>query len=98
MIKASCYQTTALKIGNVECARNLTIRLLLQVRLVRTIRRRCRAGNLGVVTGDRPVLVGLLLYLLVAAAPTIVFWVAARLVPAAVEWVAERRRYLSERA
>ena len=92
MIKASCYQTTATKIGNVECERNLNIPLLLQLRLVWTIRRRGRAGNLGDVTGDRPVLVGLLLYLLVAAAPTILFWVAARLVPAVVEWVAERRR------
>jgi hypothetical protein len=92
MIKASCYQTTATKIGNVACARNLTIRIDLQVRLVRTIRRGCQAGNLGEVTGDRPVLVGLLLYLLVAAAPTLLFWVAARLVPAVVEWVAERRR------
>ncbi|WP_433292373.1 hypothetical protein ACQPZQ_04645 [Pseudonocardia sp. CA-142604] len=44
------------------------------------------------MTGDRPVLVGLLLYLLVAAAPTILFWVAARLVPAVVEWMAELRR------
>ena len=92
MIKASCYQTTTTKIGNVAPARNLNIRRLQPPRLVWAIRRRCPAGSLGEVTGDRPVLVGLLLYLFVAAAPTILFWVAARLVPAVVEWVAERRR------
>jgi len=35
--------------------------------------------------------VGLLLYLLVAVAPTLLFWLALRVVPAAVEWVSERR-------
>jgi hypothetical protein len=44
------------------------------------------------MAGDRPVLLGLLLYLLVAAAPTVLFWVALRLVPAAVTACVERRR------
>jgi hypothetical protein len=44
------------------------------------------------VTGDRPVLVGLLLYLFVAVTPTLVFWVALRLLPAAVSSLCERRR------
>jgi len=44
------------------------------------------------MAGDRPVLLGLLLYLLVAATPTILFWVALRLLPAAVTAWAERRR------
>lgn len=43
------------------------------------------------MAGDRPVLLGLLLYLLVAAAPTVLFWVALRLVPAAVSAYVERR-------
>lgn len=50
------------------------------------------AGTLRGVTGDRPVLWGLLLYLVVAAAPTLIFWVALRLVPAALTALAERRR------
>jgi hypothetical protein len=44
------------------------------------------------MAGDRPVLLGLLLYFLVAATPTVVFWVALRLIPAAVTAWAERRR------
>jgi hypothetical protein len=44
------------------------------------------------VTGDRPVLLGLLLYLLVAVTPTLVFWVALRLLPAAVTSFIDRRR------
>ncbi len=44
------------------------------------------------MTGDRPVLVGLLLYMMIAVAPTLVFWVALRLLPAAVSALAERRR------
>ncbi len=44
------------------------------------------------MAGDRPVLLGLLLYLLVAAAPTVLFWAALRLLPAAVMAWAERRR------
>jgi len=44
------------------------------------------------MAGDRPVLLGLLLYLLVAAAPTVLFWAALRLLPAAVTTWAERRR------
>jgi hypothetical protein len=43
------------------------------------------------VTGDRPVLVGLLLYLLVAVTPTLVVWLVLRLVPVAAA-LAERRR------
>jgi hypothetical protein len=42
------------------------------------------------MAGDRPVLLGLLLYLLVAVAPTLVLWLTLRLLPAAVgvwcEW------------
>jgi hypothetical protein len=46
------------------------------------------------VTGDRPVLLGLLLYLLLAVMPTMLFWVASRLVPAVLTRVGERRRSL----
>ena len=42
--------------------------------------------------GDRPVLLGLLLYVLVAATPTVLFWAALRLLPAAVTTWSERRR------
>ena len=45
--------------------------------------------------GDRPALVGLVLYVLLAAAPTVLFWLALRVIPAAVErisdWRARRR-------
>jgi hypothetical protein len=44
------------------------------------------------MAGDRPVLVGLLLYLLIAVAPTLIFWVVLRLVPAALERFDDRRR------
>jgi hypothetical protein len=44
------------------------------------------------VAGDRPALVGLLLYLLIAATPTLVLWVSLRLLPAVVARVTERRR------
>jgi hypothetical protein len=44
------------------------------------------------MAGDRPVLLGLLLYVLVAVTPTVVFWVALRLLPAAVTSWSERRR------
>lgn len=44
------------------------------------------------VTGDRPALVGLMLYLLVAASPTLAFWLTVRVIPAAVSSVLERRR------
>jgi hypothetical protein len=45
------------------------------------------------MAGDRPVLLGLLLYVLVAATPTILFWAALRLLPAAVvSWTQRRRR------
>jgi hypothetical protein len=44
------------------------------------------------VAGDRSALTGLLLFLVVAAAPTVVFWIALRLVPDAWARVEERRR------
>jgi hypothetical protein len=44
------------------------------------------------MAGDRPVLLGLILYLLVATTPTVAFWVVLRLLPAAVSNIAERRR------
>jgi hypothetical protein len=44
------------------------------------------------VTGDRPAVVGLLLYLVIAVTPTVVLWVSLRLVPGAVNAWAERRR------
>jgi hypothetical protein len=44
------------------------------------------------VAGDRSALTGLLFYLVVAAAPTVVFWIALRLVPAAWSRFDERRR------
>jgi hypothetical protein len=44
------------------------------------------------MTGDRQALLGLALYVLVAATPTMMFWLALRLVPAASTRIAERRR------
>ncbi|MCO1660022.1 hypothetical protein [Pseudonocardia humida] len=44
------------------------------------------------MAGDRPAVAGLLLYLLIAATPTLVFWVSLRVLPALVARVAERRR------
>jgi hypothetical protein len=44
------------------------------------------------MAGDRPVLLGLLLYLLVAATPSVLFWAVLRLLPTAVTAWAERRR------
>jgi hypothetical protein len=44
------------------------------------------------MAGDRPALLGLWLYLLVAVAPTLILWVALRLLPAAVTAFHERRR------
>jgi hypothetical protein len=43
------------------------------------------------MAGDRPALVGLLLYLLIAAAPTLLFWLALRALPAAARRVRPRR-------
>jgi hypothetical protein len=43
------------------------------------------------VAGDRSALVGLVLYLLVAVAPTVAFWMALRLIPAAWARLEERR-------
>lgn len=48
------------------------------------------------MTGDRPALLGLLLYVFLAAAPTVIFWLALRVMPAVVEPVSEwraRRRH-----
>jgi hypothetical protein len=45
------------------------------------------------MAGDRPALLGLLLYILVAATPTVLFWAALRLFPAAVRsWRKRRKR------
>ncbi|HLU58314.1 MAG TPA: hypothetical protein VKZ81_22875 [Pseudonocardia sp.] len=44
------------------------------------------------MAGDRPVLMGLMLYVLVAATPTLLFWAALRLLPAAATAWAEHRR------
>jgi len=44
------------------------------------------------VAGDRPAVAGLLLYLLIAVTPTLVFWVSLRVLPALVDRLAERRR------
>jgi hypothetical protein len=47
------------------------------------------------MAGDRPVLLGLLIYLFLAAAPTILFWLVLRVLPRAVEqlddWRARRK-------
>ncbi|MHA6628015.1 hypothetical protein ACU61A_21465 [Pseudonocardia sichuanensis] len=42
--------------------------------------------------GDRPVLVGLLLYVAIAVAPTVVLWLGLRALPAAVAAFFARRR------
>lgn len=44
------------------------------------------------MAGDRPALLGLLIYLLVAAAPTLLFWLGLRLFPAALDRLADRRK------
>jgi hypothetical protein len=44
------------------------------------------------MAGDRPVLTGIVLYVLIAVAPTVLFWVALRLLPAAVNRISERRK------
>jgi hypothetical protein len=44
------------------------------------------------MAGDRPALVGLLLYLLVAVAPTLIFWAVLRVVPAVRTAFDGRRR------
>lgn len=49
------------------------------------------------MTGDRPAVVGLLLYLLIAVTPTVVFWVSLRLLPAVFSTVVERRRARRDR-
>jgi hypothetical protein len=47
-------------------------------------------GNLVRVTGERSVPLGLLLYLLLAVGPTLLFWAALRLLPAARDALARR--------
>lgn len=42
------------------------------------------------MAGDRPVLLGLMLYVVVAATPTLMFWVVLRLLPRAVAACSER--------
>jgi hypothetical protein len=42
--------------------------------------------------GDRPVHVGLLLYVAIAVAPTVIVWLGVRILPAAVTAFWERRR------
>jgi hypothetical protein len=42
--------------------------------------------------GDRPVLVGLLLYVAIAVAPTVIVWLGVRILPALVTSFWERRR------
>lgn len=42
------------------------------------------------MAGDRSALMGLLLYLLVAVAPTVAFWIALRVIPAAWARIEER--------
>jgi hypothetical protein len=44
------------------------------------------------VTGDRPAVLGLVLYLVIAVAPSMVFWASLRLLPSVFSRVAERRR------
>lgn len=46
------------------------------------------------MAGDRSALWGLFLYLVVAVAPALVFWMALRLIPAVVEALGRRRRPL----
>jgi hypothetical protein len=46
----------------------------------------------GAVTGDRPVLLGLLLYVGIAVAPTVILWLGLRALPAVVISICERRR------
>ena len=43
------------------------------------------------MAGDHPALLGLLLYLVIAVAPTLLFWVALRGLPAALTAFGERR-------
>jgi hypothetical protein len=42
--------------------------------------------------GDHPVLAGLVLYLLIAVTPTMMFWLALRVLPAALTALRDRRR------
>jgi hypothetical protein len=44
------------------------------------------------MAGESPVLTGILFYLVLAAAPTLIFWVVLRLLPGAFERVSERRK------
>lgn len=53
--------------------------------------RRPIGRTLDIVTGDQSVLLGLLLYLLVAATPTLLVWSAVRWLPAAFSWLFDLR-------
>ena len=44
------------------------------------------------MAGQSPVLTGILLYIAIAVAPTLIFWVALRLLPAGIDRMAERRK------
>jgi hypothetical protein len=44
------------------------------------------------VAGDRPAVVGLVLYLVIAVAPSMVFWVSLRLLPSVFSRLVEHRR------
>ena len=44
------------------------------------------------MTGDRPAIVGLLLYLLIAVTPSVAFWLLLRVLPAAITRLGEFRR------
>jgi hypothetical protein len=44
------------------------------------------------VTGDRPAIAGLLIYLLIAVTPSVVLWVSLRLLPAVFSALSDRRR------
>lgn len=44
------------------------------------------------MAGDRSALIGLLLYLLIAAAPAALFWIVLRVIPAAWSALGDRRR------
>jgi hypothetical protein len=48
--------------------------------------------------GDRPVVEGLLLYIAIAVAPTVIVWLGVRLLPAVVTSFWERRRRTGQRA
>jgi hypothetical protein len=44
------------------------------------------------MAGQSPVLLGILLYAVIAVAPTLIFWVGLRLIPTAIGQIAEHRK------